>query len=592
MSGSLVESLTASIGVIQRRYDEQLMAHFTDGDPTRSRRIKIFFTYRSTQRVLTHWRHYLSALMGGGIGRFADMQFEEGLAPGIFSRRDKLFSLDEPLNTPRARQYHSYLTTDLLIGPHGADLHHSAYVKPSAVVTELTHGFYETYNSDFKGGFFSSFAYGKHVGYFRAMIGHKTVHQQEHRDAWEGDHHTYMSLPDLRHTISVNVCGWLSMNSVRLADEARDLNVSADYGHLVPWWCRGGPKSVVRKALSQLRSRYLIGDSEPKYPSSREDLGRALWMLQPKQLAEQTEFYTGRATESGFTFDVPVCPPLEPQVGWALAKVPTALSSEAPGSASPSISSEGSNASLPHASSTAPPAPIAASNIRLALSPTELTRGHLNKLQNDCARIVTNVPLGDDYLHWRRRLAESMQSLLESVLMLPERKAQLVARMMVDGAAAVSGSVGNLNLIRSLLSGQSTCGAFPLDDGDEGYKCMSWMLQALLGNIVKNSNDEPEVSDGFLTMLASDDLTTLVANETLRAELASYVVTQMAVPLIKVSRDTSQAQLETGEFGYGWHCDDQAAREYEAKLKAVRPAEEILAKYFDKLDDAVAETTK
>eukprot|EP00744_Colponema_vietnamica_P009017 GILI01012839.1.p1 GENE.GILI01012839.1~~GILI01012839.1.p1 ORF type:complete len:991 (-),score=116.26 GILI01012839.1:207-2774(-) len=522
------EKFMATIRSIQRTYDKRLMAHFVDsGEPALSRRIKLFSPFRSKKRVLTHWRYHVTALMHKGMGKYIDFQFEEGLAGGAFTKDDQTYSLADPLNTPRARQYYSYLTADLFLGTHGADFHGSAMAKPSAMITEFGHAGFDDLNMDFRGGFFSAFAYARHIGYLRIRISRKTVSDTKDRESWEGEHHTYMSLPDLRHSISVSVCAWLATNSVRLPDEDRaGRNVSEDYSYLVPWWCRGGAKSVVKSALRQLRSRYLSNNTEPKSPPGKGKCG-ARWMLQPTQLKEQAEFYESRSEESGFPFDGPVCPPLQTAVGWSHEL---------------SI-----NATI--------------TKYQTALAPSKLTLGHLRKLQNECARRVTNVVLGDSYIHVRRRVAEALQSLFEGMLFMSEEKAQLAARLMIDGAAAVAGQLGNDESAKySMLSRKQRCGLLALNDGGGRDACLAAMIAAMLSNSTEAPN--PLMSTEFLMMLNEYGLHVPVRDD-LRSELQAYIVSKMAIPFMETVRDAHPATMETDDYGYGWQCSDNETKKYD-----------------------------
>lgn len=491
----------------QNEYDDLFMKYFAwESDnaknPKVSRPIRAFIAFRSAKRALTHWRHHLTAMMRDGVGRYVDFEFTEGMGSSAFSSKDPVFSLADPLNTARARQYHTYLSTDLYIGPHGADMHSSAFVKPSALVTELAgDGFDNTNMNSFTGGYFSSFAYARNVGYLRVPT-HVKYTTPEHTDSWASEHQSYMSLPDMRQMLSVSVCSWLAMNAVRLADEERNAtagSTSTDFSYLVPWWCRGGSKVIANDILNQLK-----GNSPPQ--SLHE---------------EQDQYFDSRLGPTTFGFACPRCPPLRAGV------TATGLA-------------EGTEY---HPHST------------LELLSSAVTQSHLNRLQTECAYGVAVDNYLDTPQHAVRRHAEGLQSLIESLMLVREESAQEAARLMVQGVQRDNAALR----ADMLLCGES---ALNVTNVVEGKRCLVFMLEAFATRMQSvNTNLSPSFVQSLRQMRfpletrSSNPIVPLIVNATLRGQVINYIADQfLAAPARPTVHNAGLPLLTSDEFSYGWKC--------------------------------------
>eukprot|EP00744_Colponema_vietnamica_P017812 GILI01025080.1.p1 GENE.GILI01025080.1~~GILI01025080.1.p1 ORF type:complete len:452 (-),score=24.00 GILI01025080.1:160-1380(-) len=391
------------------------------------------------------------------------------------------------------------------MGPHGADMHSSALIKPSAFTVEIVSDWIGGNMKSFGGGFFSAFAYARNIGFLKVMITRKWPWNSTKRDEWETAHHTYMTLPDLKHTLSLSVCSWLAMNAVRLTDEDTSKGSSSsgdqqDYSHLVPWWCRGGPKVIVQSATALLRERLSL----PQPPEAHKLPGLA---------ADQSAFFRSRATLTSYGLSEPVCPPLHAAVQWS------------------------------HQQSDV-----------MSLLSTNIHQKHLNRLQSDCARAATYVSYGDSPLLVRRRYVESLQSLLEALLLMNESHAQLAARLIIDGAPS---------LLTNNADPPSTaggCGSTPIPTTDmtERDSCLTSMLGAL---ILVNGTTHMKVEMGaehpsvvFRKYLEGHpELFVTMRSGKVRIDLIEYIVNRMDVGFLPhyIQR---YSLMETDDFGYGWKC--------------------------------------
>ena len=183
------------------------------------------------------------------------------------------------------------------------------------------------------------------------------------------EHSQLLTAPEYRQAFSVAVCSWFATNAVRLGVEASrgpaDSNgrqsaaTTADFSHLVPWWCRGGAaatvRSLLRAALLTSGANVSASDATAGAPSappaaSAEEMngaeqssgdgapvgdgdgadmaaadGRALLAA---QAAASPSYYSVRGVPSGYGPVVPYCVPLEPSVV-ALSTADSASSSSA-----------------------------------------------------------------------------------------------------------------------------------------------------------------------------------------------------------------------------------------------------------------------
>eukprot|EP00744_Colponema_vietnamica_P008552 GILI01012195.1.p1 GENE.GILI01012195.1~~GILI01012195.1.p1 ORF type:complete len:744 (+),score=127.30 GILI01012195.1:294-2234(+) len=482
-----IEALEAAITKAQKVYDDKYMSYFQSQVATAtvggsSRQVRVFVAFRSAKRALTHWRHHLTAMMHQGLGRYVAFEFNEGLAGGTFSTKDLGYSTSDPLNTARAQQYHSYLNTDIFIGPHGADMHSSAFVKPSALVTELaSDGFDNTNVRQFNGGYFSAFAYAKNVGYLKVLT-HAKYTTPEYTDPWASEHQSYMSLPDLRQMLSVSVCSWLAMNAVRLADEEVALkgNTSSDltdYSYIVPWWCRGGARAVTQDELAALQTR------SPD---------------------EQDAFFQGRLAPTGYGFSQPRCAPLK--------------------------------------------ATVVKAGDALGIGPTVIDQSQLNRLQTECALHVSHDSYNASELCDTRRHVEGLQSLMESMLLMEEGEAQVLARYVVVGADP-SATTGE-----GLLCGE---GRLNVTDVANSKQCIISLLESIgKGSVIGG------VSPKFVSAVAasshlSDNLIKQLSftNSTVQQSVFGYIAEQfLAAPARPTVREGGLPLLTTTDFSYGWKC--------------------------------------
>ena len=221
---------------------------------------------------------------GGGMGRYVDVTAREGLAPGVFAAAS---------DSARARQYREFLTADLVIGPHGADMHAVSYVKPSALVLEVGVELYDTVGR--RAGYFSHLAYARNVGYLR-IAGH-TIYGGPANAA-------YLSLPEWRHGLSTAVCAWLAMNAARLENAGR-----GPHSHLVPWWCRGASLGVVEAVRRDIVTKAL--QRNVKVPPPPPDSATRRSGL------DTARMFMARRSEARFGFSVPECSPLVPALSAA-----------------------------------------------------------------------------------------------------------------------------------------------------------------------------------------------------------------------------------------------------------------------------------
>ena len=304
-----------------------------------------------------------------------------------------------------------------MYGTHGADMHAVAYLKPSALALEVgLQSIDSIAGGDFNAGFFSQLTYSRGIGYLR-LVGHMVVHQT---GAWRS-YSTSLSVAEWRQSLSTAVCAWLAMNAVRLADESagggwqRNTSTAppapdgpssaASYGHLVPWWCRGGALGAVDALRNGLRgdtssattaSAKATPPSPPPAPigSSKVNVSGANGGLTAAVIA----FLERRGEDSGFGFSVPQCPPLAPSVARLLAPTKGA--------------------------------------VRLV---TAIGQSTLNKLQTECAGPITasvrrhasSTPI---------RIAETLASYLEAAFGLRGRRAGALAATAVGAVEKLAAS--------------------------------------------------------------------------------------------------------------------------------------------------------
>ena len=377
-SAPTVAALLGRVEAAQRSYDEVLMDLF------RRSPIRAYGAVRLKQRALLHTRSLFASLhgdkIGGGEGgRMADFMVVEA-QEGMQAEGPAPRSL-------RAAQYRRGISADFIFGPHGADMHATAYMKPSALSVEIATPSMDIQPAGthvYEYGFFSHLAYGRAVGYLR-INSHSEPRAGDRASAYVQS--TYLSLPEWRHTMATAVCSWLAFNAVRLADEAKAQGPSsskeaaaADFSHLVPWWCRGGPIAVVEGLRAALRRER--PDAAKSYLPSSPLTAHAASMR------DTVTFLRRRSARSAFGFSVPNCPPLAPSV---------ALS-----------------------------APLGADGVKtVRLGGTTFGQAALNRLQTECARPVTRA-VHDAPERQLLRAVEALQSHVE------------MARLHVDGTEAAA----------------------------------------------------------------------------------------------------------------------------------------------------------
>lgn len=517
-------ALAETIRGFQSAYDERLMEYFV-GNTTagqKGRPIRIFVSFRGTKRLLAHWRNHLTVMMKDGLGKYIDWEFSEGIDTESYPIRDPNYRPADPLNTARARQYHTYLSTDLFIGCHGADMHHSAFVKPSALITEISYNGFDTIKvEDFKAGFFSAFAYGRNVGYLKVK-GHNKFLPEAWRDKWTSDHHVYMSLPELRHTLSVSICSWLATNAVRLRDQERaskGIN-ETDYSYLVPWWCRGGATHLAKGAVEHLRLRYDATSVPRPIADQRIIEDRLATFLSPQKQAQQTQYYETRIEKTRYG-GLPMvrCPPLR------------------------------SSAAFDHTSNL------------VAITPP-INQLALDRLQNECAYPIVFDSYGPDYAFTRRRETEGLQSLLESTLFLEQQLSQRIARLMVEGALAATGKLWPTEVSHQAFVKTGTpCGLIPLYESNSSIVCLGNLLAILLNLPVDKSAVSSEFIDALNIELPQKDRPRL--SIALGKKLALYITNQYHYyPALPSPPDrNNESPQKSTEFSYGWKCDSKPKSE-------------------------------
>ena len=387
-----VAALFSRVEAAQRAYDDVMMSLLKRSP------IKAYGAVRLQKRGLFHTRSLFAAMAdshsrdgagGGGRrgagsaegGRMADyltVEAQEGMQPEGPSPRSL-----------RASQYRRGLTADVLFGPHGADMHATAFVKPSALVLEVDASMMDdlprgTFVLEY--GFFSQLAFARSVGYLRV-----NSHADHGGDLVAAHYNSgYLSLPEWRHTMANAVCSWLAFNAVRLGDESRKYrtadgaSAAADFSHLVPWWCRGGPIAVVEGLRAALR-RERLSDARPPQVSPTLTAHSAA-------MRDTITFLRRRSARSAFGFSVPNCPPLEPSVAISLSSL--------------GATTLGGDTSV-------------------RLGGTSFGQAVLNRLQTECARPVTRA-VHDAPERQLLRAIEALQSHVE------------MARLRVDGTEAAA----------------------------------------------------------------------------------------------------------------------------------------------------------
>ena len=290
-----VAALLERVEAAQMRYDTVLMDYFKRSP------IRAYGAVRLKKRAILHTRSIFAAMAdggGGNGGRMADyvtVEAQEGLqAEGRTPQSE------------RAAQYRRALSADVLFGPHGADMHSTAYVKPSALVLEFGAEGVDNYPRGtyvFEYGYFSQLTFARSVGYLRINA---------HSEPGVGQRSAYLSLPEWRHAMANAVCSWLACNAVRLGDESRSqaANASAaaeaDFSHFVPWWCRGGPIAVVEGLREALRRE--------RPDAARSSRASPPLTAHAASMHSIVTFLRRRSARSVFGFSVPNCPPLAPSV--------------------------------------------------------------------------------------------------------------------------------------------------------------------------------------------------------------------------------------------------------------------------------------
>eukprot|EP00742_Colponemidia_sp_Colp-10_P014952 GILJ01017035.1.p1 GENE.GILJ01017035.1~~GILJ01017035.1.p1 ORF type:complete len:732 (+),score=75.96 GILJ01017035.1:265-2196(+) len=503
----LLRDLMGKIDDLQKIYDNAFMSFFSNhqtnsgrlrGWPA-GRPLRLLFAQRSYKRPFQQLSISLSKLLGDGIGKYIDFEFAEGLRTEMYPLKDPLYDLKKPMLTPRARQQHTILTADMLMGPHGAELHMLATMKPSALAVEIAVAGYDAILPVANSGFFTPLAFGKNIGYLKIMA-----------HSVEPGAQSYLSIPEMRQTMSTSFCSWLAFNAVRLTDEDKANRKSfVDYSYLTPWWCRGGPVSIIKsisqsvalkKAVQLPRFASFINSSTAQtgihnystltsgeFSSNAENnlLGTPR-MAKMMRAAMSTNFYNRAAAPSGFGFTYPTCPVFEPHLSF-------------------------NNNSITVDSIDHP----------------KFSRDHLNMLPKMCSSPISvdahgPIPIKEaapeDLLSPAGRMKSlALQSLLEVALDMDSAHASLAGRLMVQGARAA------IQYEYSHLSSTSVPPDRPQDQ--EYYDNSSTFATNADSGITNNSGIPPLMVCGELPLniTAEHDVNTIKASRCLKAMLKSLM---------------------------------------------------------------------